>query len=260
MSNAVAEFERDQFNEHNHVSMKNQTSYLVKSRDEIISLLTKTYKAHTLLSVNFEDVQKDFGSLLLEVNLQGDYLVLDEIYPRNAINFPLQQQKLLISTRLEGIELSFSGTIDAISRTDNSEYYKVSIPKGIYYQQRRSSYRVPISINNPLTVALSTRDDVLIHAELRDLSQHGFCARTTTPGAETLSKGEEIPTCIIHTPDGKKIITSLEIVRIEEAKPFNSVKLGVRFLSLSKTDQQELARLVAQLDRENVKTLKRQEG
>ena len=260
MSNAVAEAKTEQVNEHNNVSMKNTTSYLIKSRDEIISLLNKTYNTHTLLNINFDELNNNFGSLLLEVNQEKGYLVLDEIYPRNAINFPLLHQKLLVSTRLDGIELSFPATIDAISKIDNSEYYRVDIPKSIYYQQRRSSYRVPISITNPLTVALSTENDVLIHAELRDLSQHGFCARTITPGAELLTKGEEIPTCIIHTPDGRKIVTSLEIVRVEEAKPFNSMKFGARFLSLSKTDEQELARLVAQLDRENVKNLKRQEG
>lgn len=237
---------------------RNSASFLVKSKDEIQTLLSKTCKTHTLLTVVFDGINKEFGSMILEMNTDRNYLVLDELYPRNGINFPLLNEKLLISTQLEGIELSFSGVVEAISEKDGDEYYKVAIPKKLYYRQQRETYRVPISISTPLSAALSTEDDVLIHAELRDISLGGLCARLTTPAGEFLTTGIEIPTCIIQTPEGKKIVSSLEIVRVEETQPLRNQKIGARFISLGKADRYELSRLIAKLDRENIKNIKRQ--
>ena len=237
----------------------NNISHLVKSRDEILSLLNKAFKSHTLLSIVVDGVNKDFGSLILEINTNKNYLVLDELYPRNGIKFPLLEQKLHINTQLDGIELSFVGIIEAVSEKNGDEYYKIPIPRKLYYRQQREHYRVPVSINNPLPAALSTEDDILIHTELRDISLGGICARLTTASSIDLRVGMEIPTCIIQAPDGKKIVGSLEIMRVEETKPLRNQKIGARFISLSKTDRGELSRLIAKLDRENIKTLKRQQ-
>ncbi len=108
-----------------------------------------------------------------------------------------------------------------------------------------------------MPLALSTENDVLLHAELRDISLGGVSARINSPTTDALNVGDEIPTCIIHTPEGKKIVSSLEIARIEEGSSSQSLRVGARFIHISATDRQELSRLIAKLDRENVKKLKR---
>jgi c-di-GMP-binding flagellar brake protein YcgR len=72
-----------------------------------------------------------------------------------------------------------------------------------------------------------------------------------------MSVGDEIPTCIIHTPGGKKIVCSMEIVRIDDLTSSQSTRIGARFIHISVSDRHELSRFIANLDRENIKKLKR---
>jgi len=233
------------------------TANRVKSNDEIRGLLNKLLKHHTLLSVTLDGSEKVFGSVILDINIEDKYLVLDELYPREEFKSSLKGVTLFIETRHEGILIRFSTKVLAISEDHGSEYYKTQIPAYLHYHQKRADYRVPISIANPLPADMSTENDVLLHAELRDLSLGGLSAKLTTPPSEKLEIGEEIPTCIIQLPNGYKIISSLEIIRIDETKPFRNTKIGARFINLSSADQQVLAHMIAQLDRSNIKNLKR---
>ncbi len=256
--NSVANINNDPANDKTSQHIINHsTSYRVKSRSEIISLLSRLSKHHTLLSITLADSTKIFGSMILEVNDEKRYLVLDELYPRNELKKSLLNNKLSIETQLDGIEIRFNVQVDAIAEKDEIEYYKVSYPAYVYHHQRRASYRVNTSISNPVPIALSTEDDVLLHAELRNISLGGISARINSNNTQILAVGDELPTCIIHTPDGKKIVGALEVSRIEEGTTSQSTRVGARFIHIAAADRHELARLVAKLDRENIKKLKR---
>jgi c-di-GMP-binding flagellar brake protein YcgR len=237
--------------------ISHSTSYRVKSRSEITSLLNKLLKNHTLLSIALADSAKIFGSMLLEVNSEKPYLVLDELYPRNELKESLLHKKLSIETQFDGIEIRFTVKVEAVAKKDEVEYYKVSYPAHVFHHQRRSSYRVNVGISDSVPLALSTENDVLLHAELRDISLGGVSARINSPTTETFAVGDEIPTCIIHTPDGKKIVSSLEVSRIEEGNSPQSLRIGARFIHIAAADRHELSKLIAKLDRENIKKLKR---
>jgi len=239
----------------NYIS--HNTSYRIKSKDEIQSFLTKLYKNHTLLSITVGKSNKVFGSVVLEVNMEKSYLVLDELYPRDEVRSSLLDQTISIETQIDRILLRFSSTIKAISEKDGAEYYKVKIPKYLYHHQRREYYRVPISISHPLPANLSTENNELLHAELRDLSIGGLSARLKSPPLEQLIIGDEIPTCIIQMPNKRKIVSAIEIVRIDKTKRLKNIQFGARFVGLNNADQRELSQAIAILDRERIKNLKR---
>ncbi len=238
-------------------SINPNTSYRVTSKSEIFSLLSKLEKNHSLLSIIVSGSSKMFGSMILEVNENKPYLVLDELYPRNEISESLLKKKLSIETQLEGIEIRFSVTVDAAAMRDEIEYYKVSYPTFVFHLQRRSSFRASVGLSESIPVALSTDNDRLLQAELRDISLDGISAQIKSPLARELSVGDEIPTCVIHTPEGKKILASLEIARIKEMANSQAIRIGARFIHISATDRHDLSRFIAQLDRQNIKKLKR---
>ena len=232
------------------------TSSRIESKDEIDGFLTRLYNKHLLLSVYINQSGITYGSVILEVNRENEFFVLDELHPRNRISSNLLDQKLIIEAQLEGILLQFPCAINAIAEKDGVEYYRINYPGTIYHHQRREDYRVPISITKPLPAYLATEYDITLHAELRDLSLGGFCAKVTSPMANNLNIGDEIPTCIIKIPGGKQIVSSLEIVRMEETKPMKNIRIGVRFTRLSNTDRMELSKIIACLERENIKAIK----
>ena len=236
--------------------INHNTSSRIESKDEIEGFLTRLYEKHLLLAVYINQWPTTYGSVILEINRDHEYFVLDELHPRNSISSSLLDQRLVIETQLDGILLQFPCAINAISEKDGVEYYRINYPGYIYHHQRREDYRVPISITKPLPACLATETDITLHAELRNLSLGGFCAKVTSPMANKLNIGDEIPTCIIKIPGSKQIVGSLEIVRMEETRPMKNVRIGVRFTRLSNTDRMELSKIIASLERENIKAIK----
>lgn len=233
------------------------TFYKIQSKDEIVGLLNRVLKAHVLLSVSVGKSEEVFGSVILETNKEASFLVLDELYPKKKSKEPLLNQTLSIETWLEGILLNFAGKIIAVLEEDGNDYYKINLPTSLYYHQRRSSYRVPISISHPLSVDLATEDTEIMHAVLRDLSLGGLSAGLKLPAAEAIEIGDIIPNCTIQMPDGTKIECAMEIVRVNKIKASSSITIGARFTNISNPDQQVLSRAIATLDRENIKNRKR---
>lgn len=231
--------------------------YVIESTDEIHTVLKKIYNSHILLSVLTEQKEMLFSSLLLELNLAGNYIVLDELYPRDILKKSLEDTTLKVYTKIDGIDVSFSGIVQAISNMDGSDYYKLNIPSDIIYKQRRNTYRVPISITKPITAAFSTMENILVHAELRDLSLSGLSARLKSPAGDSLKEGDEIPTCIIQAA-GKKIICSMEIIRVVESSRTKKKIIGARFTGFNHGDHHAISQLIMKLDWENIKQLKRE--
>ena len=233
------------------------TSYRITSQSEIKALLEKLLVNHTLLSIRLDNRSRTFGSMILEVNNQQNYLVLDEFYPRNEITESLTGNHLLIETKLNGVDIRFKTFVTAVAEKDNTEYYKVSYPTYVHHHQRRATYRANVGVSDSIPLALSTTDNVLMHAELCDISLGGIHARIKSPMFDKLSVGSELPTCIIQGHNGKKIVSSLEVVRIEQNQAPRLPRMSAKFTRIAPRDKHELARLIATLDRENIKRLKR---
>lgn len=238
--------------------ISNTSNLRIKSKDEIHGFLKKLFKNHALLSVTVGDSPQVFGSVILEINKQDCYFVLDELYPRDELEFSLLEQTLSIETHLQGVLLQFTTSITAISEKDGGEFYKAHIPKNVFHHQRRENYRVPIRISEPLPLDLATGNDVLLHAEIRNLSLGGLSARLTTTTSERLEKGTVLPTCIIQVPQADKIICSLEIVRVEETRSLNKKRFGARFNDLSNTARPALTQIISKIQRQHIKILRRQ--
>ncbi len=233
------------------------TSYRLRSHDEIAPLLNKLWKNHSPLSISLSEESRTYGSMVLEINERKQYLVLDKLFPGFGPGTSLLNTKLSVQTQLDGIEIDFKVVVEEVAEREGIEYYKVSYPSIVFHHQRRSSFRVNCGISNSIRVAISTEDDVLLHAELRDISLDGLSVRISSPFASALKVGDEIPSCIIHTPEGEKIVSSMEVARVQPGNSAQAVRIGVNFIHMSTADRHLLSRLIAKQDRENIKKIKR---
>lgn len=225
--------------------------------DEINSLLKKIYSRHSLLTVSIDSIETYFGSTIIEINKDEKYLVLDELYPVEGHDLITVDTNISVSAHHAGAFVNFSGKIEAIGSNEDASYYKLAIPEEVEFHQRRSTYRVATSISNPIPVNLLNNDDVLIKAELRDISLGGVSLRMKDLPHISIRNGDHIPTCLIKISDDRKILSSINICHVERIKETGSLRIGAEFAVLSKFDQRELEHLIATLDREIIKKLKR---
>ncbi len=233
-----------------------ETSDLIRNPQEKLGLLTRVFKSHQLLTVELETYEKQLSSLILEVNEEENYLVLDEFYPTPNGLIINPEDKVKFYTNLSGVEVDFISTIEAISENISEPYYKVPVPKIIKYHQHRKYLRVPVSIGNPLKVVFSDKKDIIINGEIRDLSAGGFSARLKS-NEQPFSVGDIIPRCIIYMPKGVKIYCAVEIRQIFLSTDNNTPKIGVQFRDLEASDQREISKYVMQIDRDIIRRIKR---
>ena len=75
------------------------SSYKINSKDEIFQHLSKLRKNHTLLSIKVGESALNFGSIILDINKQDSFIILDELFPRNKISTSALHQKLKIKSQ-----------------------------------------------------------------------------------------------------------------------------------------------------------------
>ena len=225
--------------------------------DEIVSLLKKIYSHHSLLTVSIDTSEACFGSTIIEINNDEKYLVMDELYPTEGHNLIGVGTTISVSAHHSGAFVNFSGKIEAIGSNEDAAYYKINIPGEVEFHQRRNTYRVATSISKPIVVNLLNEEDVLISAELRDISLGGVCLRMKDLPHVSIRDGDHIPTCLIKISNDRKIMGAINICHVERIKETGSLRIGAEFASLSKFDQRELEHLIATLDREIIKKIKR---
>jgi len=240
--------------------LSNQTdleSIRLTTADDISHLLKKVHSKHSLLTITIESSDECYGSTIIEINNDENYLVIDELYPENGHTQVEIGKSLSFNAHFSGAFIHFSGKVEAIGKNAKVAYYKIGVPKEVEYHQRRNTYRVTTSISDPVPVNLVNEDEVLIKAELRDISHGGLCLRVNASSHVSIHSGDYIPTCLIQVKNGQNILSSLNICHVEIIKESGSLRIGAEFADISKIDRRELEHFITSLERAILKKIRR---
>jgi c-di-GMP-binding flagellar brake protein YcgR len=244
--------------EENTTEKENLESIKLTQIDDIRVLLKKINSKHSLLSVTIASSDEYYGSTIIEINNQENYLVIDELYPREGHERIEVGTKLSFNTQYSGAFVNFNGVIEAVGENEKAAYYKINLPDEVEYHQRRNTYRIATSINETIPVNLVNEDEVLVKAELRDLSHGGLCLRfNSIPHHVSIKSGDYIPTCLIQVDKNRKILSSLNVCHVESIEETGSLRVGAEFAQMSKIDRRELEHLIATLERAIIQKIKR---
>jgi flagellar brake protein len=241
-------------------NLTNQTdleSIKLTGNDDICHLLKKIHAKHSLLSITIDSTDEFYGSTIIEINVDENYLVFDELYPEEGHEKIEIGTHLICNTQYSGAFVNFTGTINAIAENEKAAYYKIAMPEEVEYHQRRNTYRIATCINDPIQVNLVNENEILIKAELRDLSHGGLCLRVNAPSHISIHSGDYFPTCLIQVRDDQKILSSLNICHVETIKETGSLRIGAEFAEINKIDRRELEHLIASLERDIIQKIKR---
>lgn len=235
----------------------NLESILLTNADDINHLISKVYAKHSLLSITIDSPDEFYGSTIIEINDDENFLVIDELYPEEGHKKVEPGLSLNFHTQYSGAFVNFTGTVLAIAENEKAAYYKIGMPKKVEYHQQRNTYRIATSISDPIPVSLVNQDEVLIKAELRDLSHGGLCLRVNAASHISIHNGDYFPSCLIHAGTDHKILSSLNICHVENNKETGSLRIGAEFAVMSKIDRRELEHLIATLERAIIQKIKR---
>ncbi|MDH5436493.1 MAG: flagellar brake protein [Gammaproteobacteria bacterium] len=215
----------------------------------ISAILKNILEARTLLSVTLPDSAIQYNSVILEINRDHSYILLDELNPKAGHERLLKSGKLAVFTHLNGVDVGFKGILQKVQTEDAIAAYEIQFPTILYYRQLRAHFRIPIGITE-IPVKLRLDDDIKLQGLLHDISSGGLSIRFTSQLPAELKRGSLIESCTVNLPDANKIESKFEVRFRGKEDEKGRILIGGKFVSLDKVQQRMIERYVAALDRE----------
>lgn len=213
---------------------------------QIAGLLKRVRDNRVLLSVRVPGSDAIFNSLLLEVDVERNFILLDELNPRLGHELACQARQIRVHCQCQGVELSFVCPIDVGQGQRGISFYRATLPDAVNYLQRRSNFRVRVGRHASVPVQLPLGET--LEGELIDLSLGGFGA--SLPDRAELARGQIVESCSIRLPNCDPLTTELEIRFVQRDKQRQILRIGARFRGLDPLRQNLLRRVITQLERE----------
>ena len=220
----------------------------VRQPTQVVALLRKLRDTHTLLTITVPDSERTFNSMVLDVNADKGYFLLDELNDPFGHKLLSRAGHLKASGRCQGIHLSFSSTVKVARARDGGIVYQSPLPGYITYLQRRAAFRVPVGMGMGMELEVLLEDGSRVQATPCDISIMGIGARTDDPAS--LETDMVVRDCRIRLPDHEPLQLSLEIRYVQPDTHPGQHRFGARFLDLAPDQKSQLRRIVTHLERE----------
>ncbi len=215
---------------------------------------------HCLLNVSIPGVEGSFNSAVLRVYPKRELLILDELNPHAGHQALIKRQRFNLRCRLHGVEYRFASVLQRVEEQRGIALYFVAMPQVLLHIQRRNHFRVPVDSNagielNLPTLPLREEGTNPSQASLLDLSASGLGMQLVTPVPP--DRGDILPGCALHLPDGTVIRSELEIRFVYARDRLSPVRLGGQFLKLDRKARNQLAALIRELERRHLRNQSR---
>ncbi len=229
------------------------SSFQVSKEKQIEHLLNHAHKSQALLLTHFADQSEQFTTALLGIYPKHGFLVLDELSPKKGHKLFLEDKKCKVTGKLDGVELRFTAHLIEARDKAGIAFYKTSIPKTLFYRQRRKDFRISTgALNIPFH---SRHDEHTIHGSVADISRNGIGIIINEE--IHISPGEMLPTCTVTIPNQGEILFSLEARVIQHNRQHNSTRIGGCFTRIDSQSRRHIVRLITELERQQCKRMRR---
>ncbi|MFA5018195.1 c-di-GMP-binding flagellar brake protein YcgR [Methylobacter tundripaludum] len=236
--------------------MSDISSFSIQNPKQIISHLSLLVKNKCLLSARFGANNESYITTLLSVNEGNNTVVLD-YGPKEDLNQRiLNAGKVSFDTDYNGIKVSFAGTeLKKITHKGDSAF-SMSIPKSLYWMQRREYYRVKSPLSKPSYCQLIVEGREPVNLKLYDISLTGFAMLNVSKEvSDLLIPGTSFSQCKLILSEAGESPISFEICAkyiINPDKPQKIQKIGCKFNKITRSVEEVIQRYMHQIQREDL--------
>lgn len=201
----------------------------------LISLLAKRQLLEVSIHSPDRHVQQQcYQSIILDINLQGRYLLLDDLFPSPTGEAPTLGDQLTIRHHRMGRLLSFTSRIIHISYSHDSPCYAVELPEDVGYRQRRIFPRLDLGNQQPLTVRLKSPWKTPWFATAHNLSAGGMRLAVGGNILEQLNRGSVMPLCEFRLGGELNVTCQARIKGFKfVGRPYRHTRISVEFVGLN---------------------------
>ncbi|WP_027149403.1 flagellar brake protein [Methylobacter tundripaludum] len=236
--------------------MSDISSFSIQNPKQIVSHLSLLVKNKCLLSARFGANNESYITTLLSVNEGNNTVVLD-YGPKEDLNQRiLNAGKVSFDTDYNGIKVSFAGTeLKKIAHKGDSAF-SMSIPRSLYWMQRREYYRVKSPLSKPSYCQLIVEGREPVNLKLYDISLTGFAMLNVSKEvSDLLIPGTSFSQCKLILSEAGESPISFEICAkyiINPDKPQKIQKIGCKFNKITRSVEEVIQRYMHQIQREDL--------
>ncbi len=217
----------------------------------ILRMLDRIRAHRSLIHIRVSNKGSPSSSAIIAVDMEKRTWQFDELPSDEANRSLLKERKCGIEARLDGVTIKFQTEVTEFgSDAEGLFYYQASPPRSLRVYQRRASYRASLSTSQRATVSFSIPGVTVMRGRIRDISLGGLGV-TFSNWTQLIEKGLQINNASVALPNGKAIYCGLKVCFANRSS--GGMSMGARFIDISRSDQREISRCVAALDRENAK-------
>jgi c-di-GMP-binding flagellar brake protein YcgR len=225
--------------------------------DQIGRLLHDLAASRKLVTVHLKGTDETFMSTVLSVDGEHRHLTMDELNPAAGHGLLLRTGELRVTTRMEGVDVSFRTRLDAVDDSAGIAIYHLPFPEVVRYHHRRQAFRATVELSETIPVYLDTPQGGIVPGSLRDLSVGGLGAELHRRPVTPIERGQHLSACTIHLPEGEQVSSALEVRFVGRVPQSPRLRVGGRFVDMDPLHQRAIRRFVAELDRKRVKHQRR---
>lgn len=187
-----------------------------------------------------------FSSKLLQLELE--YLLIDELLPRQEEDLVLKGDDIQITSRSEQKMVSFGSKVEEVIKTATGWRYRLSLPSKIKNKNRREAFRVRLNPDVRDVMSLQLPDNqIVMEPIIRDLSTQGFgmVLKTSTH----FNTGQVIEDAELILPDESVINFDFKVCSVIENPRSGKCVYGNQIVRIETREQRLLDNFIAQLQR-----------
>jgi len=212
-------------------------------------LLERLAKHYTPLTVQIPGHEERYTSCMVAVD--RPYVLLDELVPATGHRVLLAERALVVTGKLDGIDIRFITTLERVDEADNAVTCYINLPAQLEYRQRRLDYRAHIPAAQKLRVIIDDSDGTVIEGVLHDLSRTG--AGMYFPDGEPVVKPGLLHECAIELPGDVWLYCAVELRYSRVIPSRNQQLIGARFTDLGHEQARLVGHCIRELEREFIR-------
>lgn len=229
-----------------------ESPYWLHSKIDIAYTLNSLHKSRTIMTGRMEPAGVSFITVILEVNADKSYLLLDA--PGNQ-NDGAQIQSgggLSLQGSIDGARIEFkSDEADQIEFAGKPAI-RLKFPQRILKVQRRAYFRASIPPKRPITCLVPLRRNSVLTCQVVDIGLGGV-ALSAPEDAPELIAGKTYDRCQIHLHEAGDLEVSVRVHHAsvsERGSKYSVRRYGCEFVGLRSPQETAIQRYVLQLERE----------
>ncbi len=207
--------------------------------------LFRLRREHRLLRMRIDGIQGEFQTLLLEVDVSGQRLLLDEPFPLPLPLEAMSGRRVHVASNEGAASTRFDSLVLGKAMHKDVPLLALAMPASVSAAQRRNSYRLAVDERTPVEAMLRCAGAGTLEARVLDLSVQGI--RLEVPGHHP--ELQQAP-LLLRLGGEQGMLCQLQIRNLN-LRSFgdNTTLLGGRFDGLNPPQVQQIERFIVRCQR-----------